>query len=135
MQSLLRPLAFAFGLAILVAGRGDVAAGAAPLPDERAIVHALNRLAFGPRPGDVQRIAAFGLQKYIDQQLRPDRVEDAGMAVRLAGLPTSAMSSRDLIEQYELPMIAARRERKEAASAGNAAAPPTADPMSTKANR
>src|SRR5882762_4346214 len=104
MKSLVRLLAVTFGLATIAAGRGDLVAGAAALSDDRAIVHALNRLAFGPRPGDVDRIAAIGLQKYIDQQLRPDRVDDAGMALRLAGLPTTAMSSRELIEQYELPM-------------------------------
>src|SRR4051812_44520028 len=129
MQSLVRPLALAFGVATLVAGRGDLVTGAAALPDDRATVHVLNRIAFGPRPGEVEGIAAIGLQKYIDQQLRPDRVDDRGIAARLAGLPTIAMSSRDLIDQYEVPMIAARRERRDAASATGSAGPPMTEPI------
>src|SRR5688500_15615283 len=38
--------------------------------------HVLNRLAFGPRPGDVERVVAMGVDRWIDQQLRPDGVPD-----------------------------------------------------------
>ena len=40
-------------------------------PDDKTIVHVLNRLGFGPAPGDVERLRRMGLDKYIDQQLRP----------------------------------------------------------------
>src|SRR5262245_25791434 len=62
---------------------------AASLPnDEPTIQHVLNRIAFGARPGDLERVKAMGLQRYVEEQLRPDRVEDAAMAGRLEGLST-----------------------------------------------
>ena len=67
--------------------------------DEKAIVHVLNRIGFGPRPGDVERIQRIGLRQYIDQQLHPERVPDPGMAARLAGLQTVGLSSRDIAER------------------------------------
>ncbi len=45
-------------------------------PDNKTIIHVLNRIGFGPRPGDVERVRAMGLQTYIEQQLHPDRIPD-----------------------------------------------------------
>ena len=81
--------------------------------DEKAIVHVLNRIGFGPRPGDVERIQAIGIQQYIDQQLHPARVPEPGMTARLAGLATVGLSSRDIAEEYARPMLEARRARKQ----------------------
>jgi uncharacterized protein (DUF1800 family) len=91
-----------------------VARGSAktPPPDDRAVTHVLNRIAFGPRPGDVDRIKAIGLQRYIGEQLRPERIADSQMTARLAGLQTIGMSSRDLAEKFERPAIEARKEKK-----------------------
>jgi uncharacterized protein (DUF1800 family) len=109
-----------------------VRTGAAPLPadDDLAIVHVLNRIGFGPRPGDVDRLRQLGLQHYIDQQLHPERIADTALAARLRGLPTLEMSSREIAEQYELPALDARRDRKQdAADKPNPDAPPAAKPM------
>ena len=43
-----------------------------PLTGDRAILHALDRLAFGPRPGDVDAVKKMGLSKWIDLQLHPE---------------------------------------------------------------
>src|SRR5436305_14071483 len=51
--------------------------------DDRAIVHVLSRTTFGPRPGDVDAVRKLGVQRYIDEQLRPERIADAGMNPRL----------------------------------------------------
>jgi hypothetical protein len=48
------------------------------LSDDQKIIHVLNRLGFGARPGDVEKVRAIGLQKYIDLQLNPSSIEDAG---------------------------------------------------------
>ena len=61
-------LAFVFLLATLT---GAPALQAAAAADDDAIVHALNRLTYGPRPGDVDRVRAVGLRKWIDLQLTP----------------------------------------------------------------
>src|SRR5204862_415215 len=45
-------------------------------------VHALNRLAYGPRPGDVDRVAQGGVMTWIEQQLAPERIDDARLAER-----------------------------------------------------
>jgi uncharacterized protein (DUF1800 family) len=78
-------------------------------PDDKTIVHVLNRLGFGPGPGDVERVRRLGLEKYIDSQLRPDAIADADMARRLAGLNTLTMSSRELAEAYFVPALMERR--------------------------
>jgi uncharacterized protein (DUF1800 family) len=68
-------------------------------PDVKTITHVLNRIGFGPRPGDVERVQQLGLAAYIDQQLRPERVPNDAMDARLAELPTLAMDSKELGEQ------------------------------------
>src|ERR1700731_915332 len=49
-----------------------------PTGDE-AILHAMNRLAYGPRPGDLSRVRQMGLAKWIDQQLAPNSIADQGL--------------------------------------------------------
>jgi hypothetical protein len=62
--------------------------------------HVLNRLAFGARPGEVDRVVAMGVDRWIDQQLRPDRVPDRDMEQVMAAYPALRMSSGDLIQEY-----------------------------------
>jgi uncharacterized protein (DUF1800 family) len=78
-------------------------------PDASAVVHVLNRVTFGPRPGDVARVEQMGLDAYIDQQLHPDRIDDAALEARLATFVTLNMSSSDLAERYFLPAMEIRR--------------------------
>src|SRR5438034_4199825 len=126
-------------ISIAVLASGLTLAAAAPGPsDDRAIVHVLNRVAFGPRAGDVDRVKAIGLQRYIDQQLHPERIPDTAMSARLSGLTTIGMSSREIAENYAMPALEARRERKEDAKEyggkpPNASAP--RDPQQERANR
>ena len=58
------------------------------LTEDEAIVHALNRLAYGPRPGDVERIRQMGLEKWIEQQLHPESIDDQALNQRLQRYPT-----------------------------------------------
>jgi uncharacterized protein (DUF1800 family) len=99
-----------------------VAAAAVP-GDSRAIVHVLNRLGFGPRSGDIERVRAIGVQAYIEQQLHPERVPDAAMASRLEGFLTIGMSSREIAERYALPVMEARRRQQQNAGQSGAAQP------------
>ena len=55
----------------------------------------------------------MGLERYVDEQLRPERIEDADMSRRLSGLTTVALSSREIQEQYERPVMEARQQRKQ----------------------
>ncbi len=54
-------------------------------PRERAI-QVLNRFTFGPRPGDVERMLSAGIDKWFDQQLDPDTINDDALNKRLARL-------------------------------------------------
>src|SRR3989442_8922453 len=86
---------------------------ATPHRDNQAIVHVLNRIGFGPRAGDVERVRSMGLERYIDQQLHPDRIPNGALAARLSALTTIGLSSREIAEQYERPQLEARHERKQ----------------------
>src|SRR3989454_8978062 len=55
--------------------------GVALTPQDSAL-HTLNRLAYGPRPGDVPRVAAEGVMRWIDRQLSPDGIDDDRLAQR-----------------------------------------------------
>jgi uncharacterized protein (DUF1800 family) len=79
------------------------------LSEEEAILHALNRLGFGPRPGDVERIRAMGLETWVQLQLHPEKLDDSALAKRLERYPTLAMTSSQLLEEFPNPAIAARQ--------------------------
>ena len=70
------------------------------LTEDEAIMHAMNRLAYGPRPGDVEYVRKLGLEKWIDQQLQPASLDDSGLEARLQRYPTISMSSKNLLEEF-----------------------------------
>jgi uncharacterized protein (DUF1800 family) len=84
------------------------------LSADEAILHALDRLAYGPRPGDVERVRQMGLAKWIDQQLNPNSIDDKALEARLEDYPTLKMSSAKLIEEYPQPKQAEKEAAKRA---------------------
>jgi uncharacterized protein (DUF1800 family) len=80
------------------------------LTEDEAVLHALDRLAFGPRPGDVERIQQVGLEKWIDQQLDPSSIDDSAVEARLAGFETLHMSTAQLLARFEPLQRIAKRE-------------------------
>ncbi len=63
------------------------------LTKDRQIVHALNRLTFGPRPGDVEAVKKLGLKRWIDWQLHPDRIaENPDLDRHLRTIPAGAFA-------------------------------------------
>ena len=83
----------------LLAKKKDTKAESGPDEQKRA-VHALNRLTFGPRQGDVQQVMAMGVDRWIDLQLHPDKISDSSLDARLAPLRTLHMSPRQLAENF-----------------------------------
>jgi hypothetical protein len=81
---------------------------------DEAILHALNRLAYGPRPGDVERVKQMGLAKWIDEQLNPGAIDDKALEARLENYPTLRMSSAKLLDEYPQPKQAEKQEQKRA---------------------
>jgi uncharacterized protein (DUF1800 family) len=73
------------------------------LTEEQRIVHVLNRLGFGPRPGDVERIKKIGLENYIRQQLAPEKISDAVAETKIQDLSVLKMSTAELYEKYPQP--------------------------------
>ncbi len=77
-------------------------------------LHVLNRLAYGPRPGEVARVAAAGVMPWIDQQLAPDRIDDGALAGREEQFELLRYDRADLARVY---VDAQRERRREAAGA------------------
>src|SRR5437764_397257 len=75
----------------------------AKLTQDQRILHVLNRLGFGARPGDVERVKAMGVDKYIELQLSPDRIDDAVSEAKLQNLETLRMPTAALYEKYPQP--------------------------------
>jgi uncharacterized protein (DUF1800 family) len=125
--------------------------------DER-VLHALNRLTFGPRPGDVEQVKAIGLDAWIAQQLHPASLDDSTLEERLQQFPAIRLTEEELTRRfppgsvirqvengkismpffnsteraiYENQVIADKKKQeqdKAKAAAGNTQAPPSADP-------
>src|SRR5256714_10507414 len=75
----------------------------AKLSEDQRILHVLNRLGFGARPGDVERVKAMGVDKYIELQLSQDKIDDAVSEAKLQNLETLRMPTAELYEKYPQP--------------------------------
>src|SRR3989442_9991072 len=76
-------------------------------PHDSAL-HALNRLAYGPRPGEVDAVAADGVMNWIDHQLSPDQLDDRLVAERATTFRILRYDPGDLARLY----AAASEERR-----------------------
>ena len=70
--------------------------------DER-VRHVLNRLAFGPRPGDEAAVRAIGVERWIARQLEPDSIADGDVDTVLAHFPTTSLALADAAQLYARP--------------------------------
>ncbi len=78
---------------------------ASPPSSEALAAHALNRLTFGSRPGDVERVLRMGLDRWIEQQLDPESIADSAGAQALIGCPfwTDPVNMAGQVEVVSLP--------------------------------
>src|ERR1700742_2501997 len=101
----MKRFALAIALAVLVAASYPGFGNATGPFDQRLspdqqIVHALNRLTFGPRPGDVDEVRRIGLTKWIDLQLHPDQIpENPVLEVKLKPLETVRMDLAEIVKE------------------------------------
>ena len=93
MQSLRREAGALLVVALLLAG-GTTGAAGVPM-DAASIEHALNRLAYGARPGDIERVTQVGLSTWIEQQLHPERIDDRALHARLPQQPARPVPIED----------------------------------------
>jgi len=118
------------GLALPAAPGAAGQSGAGEATGAARIVHALNRLGFGPRPGEIEQVRALGLERWIDRQLEPASGEDRALERRLAAYPTVTLSTSELLARYEVPPEARRRIQQELGAQG-----PEFDPDSAEGRR
>jgi uncharacterized protein (DUF1800 family) len=76
------------------------------LGGDQEILHALDRLTFGPRPGDVAAVKKMGLKKWIDLQLHPDQIpESRELEKHLQPLESLRMTQADTWTTYPTPQM------------------------------
>ena len=109
-------------------GSASMLVAASETRSDADIVHALNRITFGPRPGDVARVREIGLEAYLEQQLHPERIDDTELKQALARFETLDLDTNTLIREYFLPARMARRQRR-AEAARQAQRDGTSDPI------
>ena len=90
--------------------------------DDATIVHVLERVGFGARVEDVARVRELGLDRYLDEQLHPERLSDADVRGRLARFQTLSLDSSTIAERYYAPLLRERRAAKKSAG-GDAGTP------------
>lgn len=78
------------------------------LAADQQVIHALNRLTFGARPGDVQKVRSMGLDKWVDLQLHPDRIDDSSLQKFLDRYSVLKQDQNDLLREFS----EAQRERR-----------------------
>src|SRR6185503_12918211 len=83
----------------------NVSAAVAPMEDDKRIVHALNRFTFGARPADVEKVRAEGLDKWFDEQLHPEKIDDGALEARLTPFRTLKMSTKEMVENFPPPQV------------------------------
>jgi uncharacterized protein (DUF1800 family) len=85
------------------------------MPEAQRPLHALNRLAFGPRPGDVATVREMGVDRYVAQQLDPVSIpEPEDLSWRIAALRTLRMTPAELFVEFQQPVRQLPKDDKDA---------------------
>ena len=95
----MKAIGLATGVLLLLATMGP-AADTRPPTDPQLIVHVLNRIGYGPRPGDVERVQKLGLEAYLRQQLAPESIPDDAVERKLAGFTTRKLTGPELAAAF-----------------------------------
>ena len=86
-----------------VSASAQKSAKARALTEDQRILHVLNRLGFGARPGDIERVKSIGLDNYINQQLNPEKIADTVAENKIKDLTVLNMTTAQLYEKYPQP--------------------------------
>src|SRR5262249_6379407 len=78
------------------------------LTEEQKVGLLLDRITFGARPGDVERVMKLGWEKYLDEQLHPQRVSDQVVEQRLKNIESVHLSAAELTKNYPPPQVLRR---------------------------
>ena len=103
MKLLAPSLVLAFASAVIPAAAAgsvsDLPWREAGLNERQAAAHLLDRLAYGPRPGQIDEMVALGLGNWLEGQLAGD-LPGSALEARLSRLPAAALSQRDIVLRY-----------------------------------
>ena len=101
------------------------------LAADQQIVHALNRLTFGARPGDAARVRATGLDKWVEQQLNPERIPDTGLESVLRGYSALSKDHAEMLREF----AGMQRERRQLRRSADSGAAPLREQQGTRNER
>ena len=106
------------------------APGVAPaLTPRDSAFHALNRLAYGARPGEADSVAKVGVMRWIEQQLDADHIPDSRLAAREREFKILDYDRADLAGRYRDAVQERQRLQREAAATGDSSRMRGARPM------
>ncbi len=102
--SILLAISLLFALPFAL-GRKKDSAAERQMDEHKRAAHAISRLTFGSRPGDIERVEAMGVDKWIDEQLHPEKIDDSAMEARLVPFRTLKMDTQQIVENFPPPEI------------------------------
>ncbi|HEY1730920.1 MAG TPA: DUF1800 family protein, partial [Terriglobales bacterium] len=85
----------------------------APLTQQERVLHVLNRFTFGPRPGEVEEVEKMGLERWFQQQLQPQTIDDSAFEERMNEFPAMRLSQDDLMQQFPSQAMIRMSERRD----------------------
>jgi uncharacterized protein (DUF1800 family) len=95
------PRYFRFLTAFCIVISATICPTFADTASDQQIIHVLNRMAFGPTPADIQHVREIGIDRYIDEQLHPERIaESPALTERLAAIATLKLEPSQLFVEY-----------------------------------
>src|SRR2546421_9173386 len=102
---------------------------AKPFPPGYPPRHVLNRLAYGPRPGEIDSVARSGVMRWIDQQLSPDHIRDDQLAQRERAFKVLQYNRSELAGRYAVAIRERQQMQRERAETGDSMAMQGQGPM------
>ena len=72
---------------------------------DQRVLHALNRMTFGPRPGEVAEVDRIGLGRWFELQLQPQAIDDSALEARLANFPAMMLPQAELMRRFPGPQM------------------------------
>jgi uncharacterized protein (DUF1800 family) len=113
-----RSLAFPYAALIAIPAMAQTPLDHRELAADQQVIHALNRLTFGARPGDVQKVRSMGLDKWVDLQLNPSRIDDSSLEKFLDHYSVMKQDQNDLLRAFNEAQRERRLAKREAGDSG-----------------
>jgi hypothetical protein len=85
------------------------------LAADQQVIQALNRLTFGPRPGDAQKVRAMGLDKWIELQLHPEKIDDTSLDQFVKHYSVLNQDQNEILGEYTQALRQRRMTRRDRA--------------------